>query len=87
MSVEYKAPIPKSSRHSRRVVGLYHCARFMQDPQGRHDAYVEIWSAPSREVLAGKENWREEQVCLAVASQVALTVPIEVNERKAKGKL
>ena len=63
----------------------------MQDPQGRHDAYVEMWTAPSREVWesesADSGKWREEQVCIAVASQVAVTVPIEVNGLKSKGRL
>lgn len=56
----------------------------MNAPQGRHDAYVEIWTAPSN-IGEGKEvdGWREEQVCLAISTQMALVVSMDVNARTA----
>ena len=57
----------------------------MTPPQGRHEAYVEVWTAPSALGEAPQDdNWRETQVCLATATQMGLTLPMEVNERKGK---
>lgn len=57
----------------------------MTGPQGRHDAYVEVWTAPTNigegEIM---EGWRDEQVCLATATQMALIIPIEVNQARGK---
>ncbi|KDQ62681.1 hypothetical protein JAAARDRAFT_203757 [Jaapia argillacea MUCL 33604] len=83
LSLEYKSPFPfPSPTHSSRTVGLYSSGRFLNEPHGQHDAYVEVWSAPS-DIGKGREEkgWREEQVCLAVSHQVALVVPMEVNQR------
>jgi hypothetical protein len=78
IAIEFKSPIPSSPCYAPRTVGLYSSGRFINDPQGRHDAYVEIWTAPEgRET----EGWRDKQVCLAVSSQMALTVHMEVNRR------
>ncbi|KAF8806872.1 hypothetical protein BYT27DRAFT_7190564 [Phlegmacium glaucopus] len=89
LSIEFKNKIPPpSSVHADRTVGLYSCGRFMTAPQGRHDVYVEVWTAPSN-IGEGREadNWRDNQVCLAVATQMALTLPMEVNEKLGKAKL
>ena len=66
-------------------MGLYSCGRFLTHPQGRHDVYVEVWTAPSN-IGEGKDDgsWRDDQVCLATATQMALSLPMAVNERKAK---
>ncbi|KAF8512323.1 hypothetical protein JB92DRAFT_287156 [Gautieria morchelliformis] len=85
-SLEYKAPIPADPAYARRTVGLYACGRFMHG--GQHDAYVEIWTAPGAIGAGGAgagaadDGWRERQVCLGIAHQMALTVPRAVNERK-----
>jgi len=52
---------------------------------GRHDAYVEVWTAPC-DIGEGEEapGWREKQVCLAIATQMAYIVPIGVNLEKGK---
>ncbi|KAF9242660.1 hypothetical protein BU15DRAFT_72772 [Melanogaster broomeanus] len=83
MTVEFKARIPSSDHHSDRTVGVYSESRFLTDPYGRHNARVEVWTAPSR-IGQGDvvEGWRDEQYCIAVADQMALTLPIEVNLRK-----
>ena len=83
MSVEYKAKIPDDPTFSTRTVGLYSCGRFMHG--GQHDVYVEIWTAPAG-IGEGVEvdGWREKQVCLGIAHQMALTVPPSVNERMAE---
>lgn len=45
--------------------------------------YTEVWTAPSN-IGEGEEvqGWRDKQVCLAVSTQMALTVSMEVNARK-----
>jgi hypothetical protein len=85
LAMEFKSPIPTPSTfHASRTVGLYSSGKFINDPQGRHDAYVEVWSAPCNLGEGTEvEGWREHQVCLAVATQMALTVPIEVNLLRA----
>lgn len=86
LAIEFKSPIPPASKfHASRTVGLYSSGRFLNDPHGRHDAYVEVWTAPCN-IGEGTEveGWREHQVCLAVATQMALTIPMEVNRRQAK---
>lgn len=84
LSIDFKFPIPRSSADfARRTVGLYMSAHFINDPQGRHDAYVEIWTAPcnigEEEV---PEGWRDKQVCLATGTQMAITVPMELNHSR-----
>jgi len=84
LTIEFKFPIPlPSSDHAARTVGIYSSARFMNDPQGRHDVSLEIWTAPC-DIGEGQETvgWRDKQVCLAISTQMALTVPMEVNEKK-----
>jgi hypothetical protein len=87
LSMEFKNKIPPpSSLHADRTVGLYCCNRFMN--AGRHDAYVEVWTAPSN-IGEGRhtDNWRDNQVCLATATQMALTLPMQVNDKLGKPKL
>jgi len=81
-SLEFKAQIPDDPEMSKRTLGLYSRATFMNE--GRHDAYVEIWTAPSNlgEGII-KEGWRDKQICLGVATQTALIVPVSVNQKKA----
>jgi hypothetical protein len=81
LSLEFKAKIPDDPAFSQRTVGLYSCGRFMHE--GRHDAYVEVWTSPT-DIGEGveEEGWREKQVCLATTHQMALTVPRSVNERR-----
>jgi hypothetical protein len=82
LAIEFKSPIPKDSKyHSDRTVGLYTQATFFND--GRHDSTTELWTAPSK-FGEGKDtgDWREKQVCLAVATQLSYTTPFEVNLAK-----
>jgi len=88
LAMEFKAPIPQPSPlRAKRTVGLYSSGKFMNHPQGRHDIYVEVWTAPS-EIGKGMptEGWRDNQVCLAVATQMALTMSAEANERVARSE-
>jgi hypothetical protein len=82
LSLEYKAKIPDDPRYSKRTVGLYSYGKFMHD--GLHDITVEIWTAPSA-IGEGTEieGWREDQVCLGITHQMALTAPSIANECKA----
>lgn len=87
LSIEFKNKIPPpSSTHAARSVGLYSMGRFVTPPQARNEVYVEVWTAPT-EVGEGeeKEGWRDNQFCLAIATQMALTLPMEVNEKKGNG--
>lgn len=86
MAIEFKNKIKKSPKHSDRTVGIYSCGRFINPPQGRHEIYCEVWTAPSN-IGEGSPsaNWRDEQVCLAVATQMALVVPMELNVRRGNG--
>ena len=81
LAVDFKVPIRNlTSEHSHQTAGLYSSGRFINDPQGRHDIYVEVWSAPSK-IGEGipEPGWRDKQICLAIATQMALTLPMEVN--------
>lgn len=83
MTIEFKARIPSSDSYSARTVGIYSESRFLTDPEGRHNARVEVWTAPS-EIGQGDvaEGWRDGQYCIAVADQVALMLPVELNIRQ-----
>ncbi|KAJ3490354.1 hypothetical protein NLI96_g1473 [Meripilus lineatus] len=85
MTLEFKFPIPKqpSPDHSARTIAVFSSGRFINDPQGRHDTYVELWTAPSN-ISEGevRPDWRESQRCLCVATQMALLVSMDVNIRK-----
>ncbi|KAK0441679.1 thioesterase-like superfamily-domain-containing protein [Armillaria borealis] len=81
ITLEFKFPIPPPSKdHASRTVGMFWRGNFINDPQGRHETYVELWSAPS-DIGEGIEvdGWRDNQVCLAVANQMSLSLPMEVN--------
>ena len=87
MTIEFKFPIPKPNdpNISNRTVAIYSHGRFLNDPQSRHDAYVEVWTAPSN-ISEGeeKEGWKEHQRCLAISTQMAILVPFAVNTKRAQ---
>jgi hypothetical protein len=78
LAIEFKTKIPKS--YNLRTVGLWAEGRHLHE--GRHDNTVEVWTSPCE---FGDENaklakdWRKEQHCLCVSTQMALTLPLEVN--------
>jgi hypothetical protein len=90
LSLEFKwpIPVPEVGKFADRTVGLYTSGTFISDPQARHEMYVEVWSAPTN-IGEGEEveGWRDNQRCLATLTQMALTVPMEVNRIKAKANL
>jgi hypothetical protein len=57
--------------------------------EGLHDGTVEIWSSPGL-IGVGSEShgWRENSVCLAVASQVTVAHPLgnKLKRRIEKGR-
>lgn len=83
MTIEFKARIPSSDNYSLCTVGLYSESRFQNDPEGRHNARMEVWTAPSQ-IGRGEiaEGWRDDQYCIAIADQMALMLPLEVNIRQ-----
>jgi len=73
MSVEFKSPIPQGTR----TVGVFGAGRFIENPQGRHELYTEVWTAPANitdKHVQLPDNWREGQRCLASAHQMALVI-------------
>ena len=76
LTIEFKFPIPTTIEFARRTVGLYSSSRYINEPRGRHDTYVEVWTAPSN-IGEGKEEagWRDKQVCLANSTQMSVVVP------------
>lgn len=84
LALEFKAPLPRfSADHADRTVGIYYSSKFVTD--GRHDGNVEVWTAPCN-IGEGNEvpGWREKQVCVATATQMAYILPMEVNLKRAK---
>jgi len=71
---------------SRNTFGVFSTGRFIW--QGRHEVRSEVWTSPSSVGTGDRvdPNWRENQICVAIATQMALTIPIEVNKRKAEVK-
>jgi hypothetical protein len=86
LAIEFKYPISQlGPEHSKRTVGLYSSGKFINHPQSRHEVYVEVWSAPSEIGKGGVVGgWRDQQRCLAIATQMAISVPMEVNLRNAR---
>ncbi|KAG2066308.1 hypothetical protein BDR04DRAFT_1130050 [Suillus decipiens] len=83
MTIEFKARVPSSQDHASRTVGLYSESRFLTDPHGRHNARVEVWTAPSAIGQGNLEaGWRDKQYCIAVVDQMALTLPMDLNHRQ-----
>jgi hypothetical protein len=81
ISVQWITPIPHATNtFAPRTVAAYARGSFINDPQGRHDSRVEIWSSPS-ELGSGpvEEGWRDKQVCMAIINSTALFVPGNLN--------
>ncbi|KAL0960802.1 hypothetical protein HGRIS_005818 [Hohenbuehelia grisea] len=85
LAIEFKHPIPQSEAFAKRTVGLYSSGKYLNDPSGHHDIYAEVWTAPCN-IGEGQEQagWRDNQRCLAVATQMALVVPFEVNTKSGE---
>ncbi|KAF8310096.1 hypothetical protein DL93DRAFT_2084858 [Clavulina sp. PMI_390] len=69
--------------------GIYTTTRFIVE--GRMELNTEVWTAPSDigkpgAVSVDDPEWRHKMLCVARSSQMALTIPIAVNKRKAKGR-
>ncbi|KAF8316385.1 hypothetical protein DL93DRAFT_2078131 [Clavulina sp. PMI_390] len=69
--------------------GIWSTGRFIVE--GRHELHSEVWTAPSAigkpgAIAADDPDWRNKMFCVARSSQMALSIPIEVNKRKAKGR-
>lgn len=67
------------------TVGLYVRTGIMVE--GRHDLYTEVWTAPcgiGDTATMIDPDWRDKQVCLVVANQVAMTMPGSVNSEKGR---
>jgi hypothetical protein len=53
--------------------------------EGRHDVYTEVWTAPcgiGDSTAVVDPDWRDRQVCLVVANQMAMTMAGSVNSAK-----
>ena len=87
MTLEFKFPIPTpaDAHTARRTVAICTRSRFVNEPNARHDAYIEIWTAPADvddKTVPKDDSWKEHQRCLAVSTQMALVVPASVNLKK-----
>ena len=81
LDLQFLVKIPSSYRL--RTVGLWSEGRFLQD--GRHDNSVEVWTAPCELGDKGAKidkDWKKEGHCLCISRQMALTLPISVNESR-----
>ncbi|KAJ3733874.1 hypothetical protein DFJ43DRAFT_167953 [Lentinula guzmanii] len=93
MTMEYKFTIPRPSKatpsHSNRTLGVFSSTSFLHGALGRHSSLTEVWTAPCDigEAVEVAEGWQDDQVCLAVSTQMAVIVPMEKNLGRGKGKL
>jgi hypothetical protein len=90
MTLEFKFPLPKPTdpNTSQRTVAIYTKSRFINEPNARHDAYIEVWTAPSdvgEKTVPADDSWKDHQRCLAVSTQMALVVPATVNVKQGRG--
>ena len=74
MSIEFKFPI-RHLKDLKNTIGMYSCGAFIQDPLGRFNSTVEVWTAPPRGEDNSDSNWREKQRCIALANLVSLSLP------------
>jgi hypothetical protein len=86
LTMQWLAPIPRDEDgFARATIGLLSVHSFVSRPDGRHEERVEIWTAPAAigEACEGEADgaWRDKQVCLCVASQMALTLDGAVNAK------
>ncbi|EJD42585.1 acid protease [Auricularia subglabra TFB-10046 SS5] len=86
LSIEFKHRIPRGSSYARNMAALYSQGRFLTE--GRHDVTVEVWSAPPGTIgdrsAPVEKGWQDKMVCLAVATQMALTMSGDANLRRGK---
>ncbi|GAA5967643.1 hypothetical protein JCM11641_005721 [Rhodosporidiobolus odoratus] len=93
-SLDFKSAFPLPSSSAERTFGLFASTKSIHD--GRHDLTVEVWSAPAdlgegvkdggekEKDGEGVERWRREgSRLLGVSTQMALSVPLDVNHARA----
>ena len=83
---KHRVPVLGTPNIHPRTVGLYVRTGIMVE--GRHDVYAEVWTAPcgiGDSTATVDPDWRDRQVCLVVANQMALTMSGSVNSAKVKG--
>ncbi|KAL5536530.1 hypothetical protein ACEPAF_352 [Sanghuangporus sanghuang] len=90
MTIEFKAPITLES-HAEKTFGLYAVGRFFQEPLGRHETIIEVWTSPKHEAGKGSDfgnkAWRENQRCLVIATQTALCIPFDAQLKSMQSKV
>ncbi|KIY65995.1 hypothetical protein CYLTODRAFT_491833 [Cylindrobasidium torrendii FP15055 ss-10] len=78
ISIEFMSALPPTA--ARRTVGAFNSGSFfLNAPNKRHNTTIELWSAPCNlgdSEFSETSGWRDEQVCLAVATQTAMIVPV-----------
>ncbi|GAA5959674.1 hypothetical protein JCM21900_002154 [Sporobolomyces salmonicolor] len=72
---------------ARRTFGLFATTKTIH--AGRHDLTVEVWTAPCElgEKATVGEGWRAQARLVGVSTQMAITVPIELNHARARRSL
>ena len=76
MTIEFKFPIRHVS-DMKNVIGMYSFGSHLQEPLGRYNHTVEVWTAPPADQDPNDHSWREKQKCLAVSSQTSFSLPFE----------
>ncbi|KZW03621.1 hypothetical protein EXIGLDRAFT_828473 [Exidia glandulosa HHB12029] len=86
LQIEFKHKIPKGPSYSRNMAAIYSQSRFIAE--GRHDVSVEVWTAPpgapGEPADVVEDSWREKMVCVAVATQMSLSMTAEANLRRGR---
>ncbi|KAG8906071.1 hypothetical protein FRB99_007659 [Tulasnella sp. 403] len=86
ISLEFKTKFPLEEAFAPHTMGVYGRKRHMKN--GRWSDSVELWTAPSSIGVGEiRADWRDEMVCVAVGSQVALAVPEEKNYKRRSAAL
>lgn len=90
MSIEYKVKLSSlpAADHALHTAGVFSTGKLAH--RGRHETHVELWTSPcelgdSTGVSHG--DWRERSVCVAISSQMNLTVDPALNGRRDPTKL
>lgn len=77
--IEFKCRLPLPPQYAPHTLGVFTWERHLKD--GLWNNSSEIWSAPSALADSNAEvdgQWREKMACVAVATQVASTEPVNV---------
>lgn len=79
LTIEFKRALPYAPSKSITAVGVVSTGRFIN--RGRHEVDAEVWSHPSDPI-----DGQSKPQILAISRQLALVMPMSVNERRKANK-